>query len=44
MQVIQRSPLIDLLISHVLPMSGIQAASEVSASGETAKVILKPWE
>jgi L-iditol 2-dehydrogenase len=44
MQVIQRSPLMDLLISHVLPMSQIQAAFELSASHETAKVILKPWE
>ncbi|MHB0858734.1 MAG: zinc-dependent alcohol dehydrogenase [Anaerolineae bacterium] len=44
MQVIQRSPLIDLLISHVLPMSRIQEAFELSASHQTAKVILKPWE
>ena len=44
MKVIQESPLIDLLVSHVLPMSQIQAAFELSASHETAKVILKPWE
>ena len=44
MQVIQQSPLIDLLISHVLPMSQIQDAFELSASHQTAKVILKPWE
>ena len=44
MQVIQRSPLIDLLISHVFPMSRIQEALEVSATHETAKVILRPWE
>ncbi len=43
MQVIQRSPLIDQLISHVFPLSRIQEAFEVSAAGETAKVILKPW-
>ncbi|MCX7597623.1 MAG: zinc-binding dehydrogenase [Armatimonadetes bacterium] len=44
MKVIQGSPLIDLLISHVLPMSHIQEAFELSASHKTAKVILKPWE
>jgi hypothetical protein len=44
MRVIAESPLIDLLISHVLPMSQIQQAFELSASHETAKVILKPWE
>lgn len=44
MQVIQQSPLIDLLVSHVLPMSEIQQAFELSASHQTAKVILKPWE
>jgi threonine dehydrogenase-like Zn-dependent dehydrogenase len=51
MQVIQESPLdtqgkppIDLLISHVLPMGRIQEAFELQASGDTAKVILKPWE
>ena len=44
LQVIRTSPLIDLLISHVLPMSQIQAAFELSAARETAKVILKPWE
>ncbi|MHB1295493.1 MAG: zinc-dependent alcohol dehydrogenase [Anaerolineae bacterium] len=44
MQVIQQSPLIDLLISHVLPMSHIQEAFELSASHQTAKVILHPWE
>jgi L-iditol 2-dehydrogenase len=43
MQVIQESPLIDQLISHVLPMCEIQAAFELSASHETAKVILQPW-
>jgi L-iditol 2-dehydrogenase len=43
MQVIQESPLIDQLISHVLPMREIQAAFELSASHETAKIILQPW-
>jgi threonine dehydrogenase-like Zn-dependent dehydrogenase len=44
MKVIQESSLIDRLVSHVLPMSRIQEAFELSASHETAKVILKPWE
>jgi len=44
MQVIQESPLLELLISHVLPMSRIQEAFETSASHECAKVLLKPWE
>jgi L-iditol 2-dehydrogenase len=44
MKVIQESPLIDLLVSHVIPMSRIQEAFELSASHETAKIILKPWE
>jgi hypothetical protein len=42
-QVIQESPSINLLISHVLPMSAIQEAFELSASHETAKIILQPW-
>ncbi len=44
MQVIQESPVIDLLVSHVMPMSKIQEALELSAAHQTAKVILKPWE
>jgi L-iditol 2-dehydrogenase len=44
MQVIQRSPLAAQLISHVLPMSNVQEAFELSASHQTAKVLLKPWE
>jgi len=44
MQVIQRSPVIKDLISHVLPMSRIQEAMEISASHDCAKIILKPWE
>ncbi|MBN1285021.1 MAG: zinc-binding dehydrogenase [Anaerolineae bacterium] len=43
MQVIQESPLIERLVSHVFPMHEIQQAFEVSASGEAAKVILAPW-
>jgi L-iditol 2-dehydrogenase len=44
MQVIQQSPLIDLLISHSMPMSQIQSAFELLASGESAKVVVNPWE
>ena len=44
MQVIQQSPLIDQLLSHVVPMSKIQEAFELSASHECGKVVLKPWE
>jgi threonine dehydrogenase-like Zn-dependent dehydrogenase len=42
--VLQESPVIDKLISHVLPMSQIQEALELSASHQSAKIILKPWE
>jgi threonine dehydrogenase-like Zn-dependent dehydrogenase len=44
MQIIQESPLIDRLLSHVLPLSRIQEAFELSASHQAAKIILKPWE
>ena len=43
-QVLQESPVIDKLVSHVLPMSQIQEALELSASHQCAKIILKPWE
>jgi len=43
-QVIQESPLIDLLISHVMPMSQIQDGFELLASGQCAKVVVHPWE
>ena len=43
-QVIQGSPVVDKLISHVMPMSQIQEAMELSASHQCAKIILKPWE
>lgn len=43
MQVVRESPLVDLLISHVLPMSSLQEAFELSASHNTAKIILQPW-
>jgi threonine dehydrogenase-like Zn-dependent dehydrogenase len=44
MQVIRRSPLLDLLVSHTIPMSRIQEAFELTASHRSAKVILQPWE
>jgi threonine dehydrogenase-like Zn-dependent dehydrogenase len=44
MKVIQESPLLDLLVSHVIPMSEIQRAFEVSSSHQNSKMILKPWE
>jgi len=44
MKVIQNSLVIDRLISHVLPMSRIQDAFELSATHQTAKIILHPWE
>jgi threonine dehydrogenase-like Zn-dependent dehydrogenase len=44
MQVIQKSPLIDLLISHVMPMSRIQEAFELLVTGQCAKIVLRPWE
>ncbi len=44
MKVIQHSPLIDQVISHVFPLSKIQEAFEVSASHDCAKIILKPWQ
>jgi L-iditol 2-dehydrogenase len=43
MQVIQESPVIDKLISHVFPMSDVQQALELSASHQCAKIILQPW-
>ena len=44
MQVIQRSPVVAQLITHLLPMSRIQEAMELSASQQCGKIILKPWE
>ena len=43
MKVIQESPLMDLLISHVMPMSSVQQAFELQARRECAKIILHPW-
>jgi threonine dehydrogenase-like Zn-dependent dehydrogenase len=44
MQVVQFSPIVSKLITHVLPMSNIQSVFELSASREHGKIILHPWE
>ena len=38
------SPLIDKLISHIMPMSRIQDAFGLLSAGEAAKIVLHPWE
>jgi L-iditol 2-dehydrogenase len=42
LRVIRQSPLIDLLISHVLPLESVAEAFELQAAGRCAKVILSP--
>ena len=42
MRVIQQSPLIDLLVSHELPMSQIQVGFELLAKGQCAKIVVDP--
>jgi len=44
MKVIQESPLIELLISHVMPMKDFLKAFKLQSVSECAKIILKPWE
>ena len=44
MKVIENSPLVDKLITHIFPFSEIQKAFEVSATFDHAKILLKPWE
>ncbi len=44
MEVVRRSELLDLLTSHIFPMSRIQEAFELQATGQCAKVMLRPWE
>jgi hypothetical protein len=43
LQVIQKSPAIEQLISHALPRSRIQDAFDLLTSGECGKVVLQPW-
>ncbi len=42
-QVIENSPHIDKLLSHVMPMSDVQRAFELQLTGNCSKVILEPW-
>ena len=44
LQVIERSPQLDRFVTHILPMSRVQEALALSASGECGKILLKPWE
>ncbi|HOJ10357.1 MAG TPA: zinc-binding dehydrogenase [Clostridiales bacterium] len=44
MRIIKNYDIINLLISHVYPMSQVQTAMETLESQNCAKVILKPWE
>ena len=44
MQVIRESPMIDLLISHEMPMSRIREGFELLANGQAAKVVVDPWK
>jgi threonine dehydrogenase-like Zn-dependent dehydrogenase len=44
MKVIAESPVVENLITHVLPMSRIQEALEISETHQCGKIILKPWE
>jgi L-iditol 2-dehydrogenase len=44
MQVIRGSLIIDLLISHVMPMREFEKAFALQEKGQCAKVVLKPWE
>jgi len=42
-EVIRRSPLMSMLVSHTLPLSEVQDALTLSASPEHAKILLQPW-
>lgn len=44
LQVIERSDLLDLLVSHTFPMSEIERAFELQGSAESAKILLRPWD
>lgn len=43
MRVIERSPLLDLLVTHRFPMRETQRAFELQLAGACGKVILDPW-
>jgi threonine dehydrogenase-like Zn-dependent dehydrogenase len=43
MKVIQQSPVMDLLVSHVMPMDRVRDAFELQMKGQAAKILLRPW-
>jgi len=43
LQVIERSPLLDLLVSNVMPMRDVKKAFDLQLTGESSKIILQPW-
>ena len=43
-QVIERSDLLDLLVSHSMPMRDIESAFAIQRAAESAKILLNPWE
>jgi L-iditol 2-dehydrogenase len=43
MRVIERSPLLDLLVTHRFPMREAQRAFDLQLTGDCGKVILDPW-
>lgn len=43
LQVIERSPLLDLLVSNVMPMREVKQAFDLQLTGESSKIILQPW-
>ena len=44
LQVIEHSDLLDLLVSHQLPMTAIESAFALQQAAESAKILLNPWE
>jgi L-iditol 2-dehydrogenase len=43
LDVVRNAKGVDRLVSHIMPMSEIQAAFEISAAHESAKMLLDPW-
>lgn len=44
LHVIERSPLLDQLVTHSFPMREAQRAFDLQLSGACGKIILRPWE
>ncbi|HZG88162.1 zinc-dependent alcohol dehydrogenase [Paenibacillus sp.] len=44
LQVIERSPIVEQMVTHLFPMSDIQRALETAVSQQSGKIMLKPWE